>query len=132
MSVHYETTKREFVKIQTDIPVRYKFLSRTISIDSSSIYEGITSKLSGSGLLLLGRVPSFSWIPGLLMQEILVGINLLLPAADEPIKALCAVNWVEKIQKGSDKCPLGLRFEEISKEHEDMLLKFVIKAQITH
>lgn len=132
MSFHYETTKREFVRIPTDIAVRYKFLSRTIPIDSEGIYEGITSSLSGTGLLLLGRVPGFSWIPGLLMGEIHIGLNILLPAQDEPIKALCQVSWVEKIEKGSDKCPMGLRFVEISKEHQDTLLKFVIKAQITH
>jgi len=132
MSFHYETAKRDFVRIPTDIPVRYKFLSRTVPIDAEGVFEGVTSSISGTGLLLVGRVPSFSWIPGLLMQEIVLGLNMLLPAADMPIKALAAVAWVEKIQKGSDKCPMGLRFQEIAKEHQDMLLKYVIKAQIAH
>ena len=131
MSFHYETSKRDFVRIPTDIPVRYKFLSKTVSIDVESIYEGVTTQISGTGLLLLGKLPSFSWIPGLLMEEIVMGVNILLPSVDVPVKALSTVAWVEKIQKGNDKCPMGLRFKEINKEHQDVLLKYVIKAQIT-
>jgi c-di-GMP-binding flagellar brake protein YcgR len=124
MSFEYDSEKREFVRIHTDIPVRYKFLSR--------IFEGTTSNLSGSGLLLLGKIPGMSWIPGLLMSEILVGVNVLLPSLDAPIKALTRVGWIESFQKGSDKCAMGLKFKEISKENQDEILKYIIKAQITH
>lgn len=131
MSFEYETEKREFVRIHTDIPVRYKFLSRAIPVEADTIYEGTTANLSGSGLLLMGRLPGLSWIPGLLMGEILVGVNILLPMLEAPIKALCRVSWIEAFQKGSEKCALGLRFKEISKENQDEILKYIIKAQIT-
>lgn len=131
MSFEYETEKREFVRIHTDIPVRYKFLSRSIPLETEGIFEGSTANLSGSGLLLVGKIPGMSWIPGLLMGEILIGINVLLPMMDMPIKALARVSWIEAFQKGSDKCAMGLRFKEISKENQDEILKYIIKAQIT-
>jgi c-di-GMP-binding flagellar brake protein YcgR len=132
MSFQYETERREFVKVSSDIPVRYKFLSRTVPIDSEGVHEGTTSHLSAHGLLLVGKVPGLSWIPGLLMEEIVLGINVLLPSMDVPVKALARVAWVEAIKKGCDKCPMGLRFLEISKESQDELLKYVIKLQIAH
>ena len=132
MSFHYETTKRDFVRIPTDIQVRYKFLSKSSEVDSEGIYEGVTSLISGTGLLLQGKIPGYTWIPALLMGEILLGLNLMLPACERPLKALAQVNWIEKIKKGSDKCPMGLRFNEITKEDQDELLKYVIKAQINH
>src|SRR5690606_31232839 len=116
--------------VPVEIPVRYKFLSRSVDIEEEGIYEGFTNAISGSGMLLMGRLPSLSWIPALLMGEILVGLNILLPAHDEPIKALAHVAWAESIKKGTDRCPLGLRFQEVTKEHQDILLKYVIKAQI--
>ena len=131
MSIDYEIEKREFVRIQTDIPVRYKFLSRSVPLEAEGIFEGTTANLSGSGLLLVGKIPGMSWIPGLLMGEILIGVNLLLPSLGTPIKALTRVGWVEAFEKGTDKCALGLRFKEISKENEDEILKYIIKAQIT-
>jgi c-di-GMP-binding flagellar brake protein YcgR len=131
MSFEYETEKREFVRVHTDIPVRYKFLSRSIPIESEGIFEGTTANLSGSGLLLVGRIPGMSWIPGLLMGEILIGVNILLPLMDAPIKALARVAWIEAFQKGTDKCAMGLRFKEVSKENQDEILKYIIKAQIT-
>lgn len=130
MSFEYESERRDFVRIHTDIPVRYKFLSRSIPLDSEGVFEGTTSNLSGSGLLLVGKIPGMSWIPGLLMGEILIGVNILLPLLDVPVKALCRVAWIEAFSKGSEKCAMGLRFQEIAKESQDEILKYVIKAQI--
>jgi len=130
MSVEHITEKREFVRINTDIPIRYKFLSKALPLESEGIFEGHTSNLSQSGLLLVGKLPSISWIPGLLTEDILIGINLILPSIEMPIKALTRVAWVEAIPKGSDRCALGLKFKEISKGHQDEILKYIIKAQI--
>ena len=131
MSFDSESEKREFVRINTDIPIRYKFLSKSVPVEEEGIYEGTTSNLSSSGLLLVGKLPSISWIPGLLTEDILIGVNLLLPSLDLPVKALARVAWVEAIPKGSDRCSLGLRYKEISKEHQDEILKYIIKAQIS-
>jgi c-di-GMP-binding flagellar brake protein YcgR len=32
--------------------------------------------------------------------------------------------------KDSDRCAMGLKFKEISKENQDEVLKYIIKAQI--
>jgi len=130
MTYLHESEKREFIRINTDIPVRYKFLSHTVSIDGEGVFEGSTCQLSSHGILLVGKLPGLSWIPGLLMGEILLGINMLLPYMDTPLKALTRVAWIEAFEKGSDKCSLGLTFQEIAKEHQDEILKYIIKAQI--
>ncbi|MEM7260527.1 MAG: hypothetical protein AAF488_00955, partial [Planctomycetota bacterium] len=92
MSTRFElnSTRREFVRIQTDMPVRYKFLSKDVDLGTDQIFEGTTNCLSGGGLLLSGRLPSLNWIPALLMGKIHLGVNLLLPSSDDPVKALCA------------------------------------------
>ncbi len=130
MSFEYESEKREFVHIATDIPIRYKFLSKALPLDAEPICEGATANLSGSGLLLVGKIPSVSWIPALLTEDILIGINMILPSLDLPVKALTRVAWVEALQKGSERIALGLKFKEISKDHQDEILKYIIKAQI--
>lgn len=127
----FNSNKREFVQINTDIPVRYKFLSKTIELGVDEIFEGTTNCLSGGGCLLQGRIPSLNWIPALLMGKIHLGINLLLPSSDLPIKVLCGTGWIEEIPEGSDRCVLGLKFAELDKEMEDQVLKYLIKAQMT-
>ena len=122
--------RRQFVRIQTDIPVRYKFLSKTVPVEDEGIFEGTTCNLSSHGLLLVGKLPGLSWIPGLLMGEIVLGINVLLPSADQAIKALTRVSWIEAFEKGSEKCALGVKYQEISKEAQDEILRYIIKAQI--
>ncbi len=133
MSTRFElnSARREFVRIHTDIPVRYKFLSKDIDLGDDQICEGTTNCISGGGLLLQGRIPSLNWIPALLMSKIHLGLNILLPSGDEPIKALCACSWIEEIPEGSDRCTIGLRFDNIAKDKQDEILKYLIKAQMT-
>ncbi len=130
MSFEYGSARKEFVKVSTEIPVRYKFLSKAIDLNDDAIYEGTTSRISAGGFLLMGKIPSVSWIPGLLMEKIVVGVNLLLPSLPGPVKALTRVAWVEAFQEGSDRCALGLMFREISKESQDEVLKYMIRAQL--
>jgi hypothetical protein len=130
MSFEYESARREFVKVNTEISVRYKFLSKSVELGDESIYEGSTSRISGSGFLLMGRIPSVSWIPALLMEKIVIGVNILLPSLPVPVKALTRVAWLEAFPEGSDRCALGLMFKEIAKASQDEVLKYMIRAQL--
>ena len=122
--------RREFVRIPVEIPVRYKFLSREIDLGNESILEGTCSSLGGGGLILCGRIPSFNWIPALLMGKIQLGVNLLLPSVDVAVKGLCHVAWIDEIPENKDRCVVGLKFLEISKEEQDLILKYLIKSQM--
>ena len=121
----------EFTRLHTEVPIRYKFLSKTIDLGTEQIFEGTTAKLGGVGCLLTGRIPSFNWIPALLLGKIMIGVNMLLPSSDEPIKALCKVLWIEAMSEGSDRCTLGIEFVDIPKDCEDSITKYLIKTQMT-
>jgi hypothetical protein len=121
----------EFTKLPTDLSIRYKFLAKTIDLGTDQIYEGTTGKLGGGGCLLTGKVESLSWIPALLMGKILIGVNLLVPSSDYPIKALAKVLWVEAIAEGSDRVTFGVEFVDIPKDCQDQITKYLIKTQMT-
>ncbi|MFN0059513.1 MAG: PilZ domain-containing protein [Planctomycetota bacterium] len=129
--IEKSSARREFIKINTDVPVRYKFLSKDLDLGADQIFEGTTTCFSGGGLLLQGRIPSMNWIAALLMDKIQLGVNILLPSCDQPIKALCRVSWIEAIPEGSDRCSIGLDFENIEKDMQDQVLKYLIKSQMT-
>jgi c-di-GMP-binding flagellar brake protein YcgR len=129
MAERYESERREFVRIKIDVPVRYKLLSKSVDV-GTDVYEGTTGDLSGGGLLLVGRISNPAWIVGLLTQKIVVGVNILLPASADPIKALCRVAWVEAAETEGGRVALGLKFKEISRDSLDEIFKFVIKAQL--
>ncbi len=131
MPTPLDSTRCQFTKVRTDIPVRYKFFSKSIDLQNDTVYEGTTSRLSANGLLLVGKIPSLSWIPGLLVGKIVIGVNVLLPNVAVPIKALTRVAWIEAIPEGSERCTMGLTFTDIAKEHQDEILKFMIRSQIT-
>ncbi|PCJ15501.1 MAG: hypothetical protein COB10_00970 [Planctomycetota bacterium] len=122
--------RREFVRLHTEIPVRYKFLSKEVEIPEDSVFEGSTSQIGGGGLMLHGRIPSFNWIPALLMGKIHLGVNLLLPSLDQAIKGLCQVSWIEEIPENRDRCSVGLRFIDIQKEDQDQVIKYLIRSQV--
>ncbi|RME73497.1 MAG: PilZ domain-containing protein [Planctomycetota bacterium] len=124
----YETERREFARVNVDVPVRYKFLSREHPVPDE-IFEGRCANLSGGGLLLLGRVPDEGLLAPLLTHRVLVGVVLQLPTLAEPIKALCRVGWIES-HPGRERVPLGLTFREITREHQDAIFRYVIRAHL--
>ena len=124
------TTRKEFVRLHAEFPVRYKFMSKEIDIPEETVFEGITARMGGDGLLLYGKIPSFNWIPALLMGKIHIGVNLLIPSLDTAIKGLCQVAWIEEIPENKDRCSMGLRFIEIAKEDQDLVMKYLIRSQV--
>ncbi|MBI4833531.1 MAG: PilZ domain-containing protein [Planctomycetes bacterium] len=131
MSGAYESERREFVRVKTEILVRYKFLC-TYKEDKifEEIHQGYTSNLSGGGILLKGPVPDFNWIPDLLMQKTVIGVNMMLPTEQEPLKALTRVAWIEAIDEKTHTCILGLKFKEITREDQDKIFKYIIRSQM--
>ena len=130
MSVKISSGRKDFARLPMDIPVRYKFLCKVMELDCDQVFEGTTRNLSGEGCLMIGKIPSMSWIPGLLMKKILIGANVLLPSIDIPIKALARLSWIEELTEGSDRCVMGLRFDEITKENQDDIMKYIIKSNM--
>ena len=129
--MQHDTGKRDFVKVSVGIPVRYKFLSKTIQVTNMDANEGITSNLSGMGLVVLTKVPPPDLLAPLLTHEVLLGVNIFLPSTESPIKALAAVSWIECVQESIEKCAIGLKFVDAKKEDQDRILRYVIKSQIT-
>ncbi|HOX06709.1 MAG TPA: PilZ domain-containing protein [Planctomycetota bacterium] len=130
ISRSFDPERREFVRVRADLPVKYKFLSQDQTLVTDEVFDGTTSNISGAGILLVGQMPNSDWITGLLMERIVVGINLFLPGEAEPVKALTRTAWIEAIDERSQRCSMGLRFREITKDHLDRLFKFVIRAQM--
>jgi c-di-GMP-binding flagellar brake protein YcgR len=128
MTERYESERREFVRIRVDVPVRYKFLSKAVPVPEE-VYEGTTGDLGGGGLLLVGRVPDDALIVHMLTQKVVLGVNLLVPASQEPVKALCRVAWLEAAE-AAGRVAMGLKFKEISRDSLDEIFRFVIKAQL--
>lgn len=131
MDQPYEQERREFVRVKLEVPVRYKFLAKErIEPELDHVYEGTTWNISGGGLLLAGRIPVFTWLPDLLLSKILIGVNILLPGTDTPIKALARVAWIETIDEGTKRCGIGLKFREITTADRDQIFQFVIRSQM--
>jgi c-di-GMP-binding flagellar brake protein YcgR len=131
MAVQHDTEKRDFVKVSVGIPVRYKFLSKTIQVTDMDAREGITSNLSGMGLVMLTRLPPSDLLAPLLTHAALLGVNIFLPSTESPIKALATISWIECVEESTEKCAIGLKFVDAKKEDQDKILRYVIKSQIT-
>jgi len=126
----YDLERREFIRVRTELPVKYKFLSHDQKFAAEEVLDGSTTNLSGGGLLLVGVIPNTDWITGLLMERIVVGVNIFLPSDPEPVKALTRAAWVEALDERAHRCSMGLKFKEVTKEHLDKIFKFVIRAQM--
>lgn len=131
MALPYDQEKREFVRVRLGIPVRYKFICEHIK-DSAidKIYKGTSNNISASGLLLTGEIPDFNWIPDMLLQKIVIGLNLVLPNEENMIKTLARVAWIGSLEEKMHQGQMGLKFKELTSEDKDCIMRFVIRSQL--
>ncbi|MFH1227224.1 MAG: PilZ domain-containing protein [Planctomycetota bacterium] len=131
MPSFFDQDRREYIRVNIDISVRYKFLAKHIKDQKiEDIYQGITNNVSGGGILLVGVVPDIGWLSDLLMQRIVIGINFALPGDQEIIKALTRVSWIDAMGENSKQCQMGLKFKEITSQDRDKIFKFIIRSQL--
>lgn len=106
--------RKEFALLREVLPVRYKFLSKRLGGPiRDEIFEGTSSDLNTVGMRLEGRIPDLSWTVDLLTRQIYLGVNILLPGSDEPIKALARVLWVEAWSSELVPTGIGLKFRDM-------------------
>lgn len=131
MTPFYEQERREFIRIKATLTVRYKFLCKHLTDPKlEEIYQAITNNISAGGMLLEGPVPNLGWLPDLLLQKMVIGINVMLPTESEPVKALTRVAWVDSVNEVTRQCKLGLKFKEITSQDSDKIMRFIIRAQL--
>lgn len=127
---YYERERREYVRVRAEVSVRYRYLSHDPAFPTSDSYAGVTTDLSGGGLLLSAKVPQADWIPGLLTERIFLGVEIDLPGQSEPVRALTRAAWVEPIDSATGECQMGLRFKEITRSDLDRVFRFVIGTEM--
>jgi len=126
MSEKARQEQRKFVRVESSLPVRYKFISSNPDFSDDRVHEGRTDNIGAGGLLLAGQVPGVEWITELLMEKVLLAVTIDL--AGSKVKAIARVAWLEAIDQNTEVCQLGLTFKEITGENHDRILDFVIKA----
>lgn len=131
MTASFEYERRKFIRLPIAVPVRYKFLSREITGEAmDEIHEGVSQNIGAGGLLLRGKLPDPQWLSKLLTKRMFVGINLLLPNSERPIKALCRVIWSSAVEGEQGVVVMGLEFQEITHKDQDTITQYIIKAQM--
>ena len=127
---YYEKERRGFVRVSTEVAVRYRFLSHDPAFEATEGHEGVTRDLSGGGLLLEVKVGDPDWIPGLLTERVFFGVEIDLPGEAEPVRALTRAAWVQSAKGEEKSCLVGLRFKEITRADLDRIFDFVIKKKL--
>ena len=121
--------RRRYVRVDAEVPVRYKFFSQEDDLALGEEFEGKTKNVSAGGILLTVRIPNMDWITSLLRQKMYLGIKLELPDR-EPVRTLARVAWVGSMDEETQTCALGLSFKEITKADQDKLFEYIIASRM--
>jgi c-di-GMP-binding flagellar brake protein YcgR len=112
---HLGEERRRYPRLELSLPVRYKNLRKSGEVPAGSLSRDI----SAGGVCFKSR----EFIS--LACRLVVEINL--PSAEKPIKAISKVAWIRKIPTG-DNYELGNQFLEITKDDKNRILEFVNKT----
>ena len=107
--------KRRFERIDSNLPLRYKNIkTATVPMGSltKDISEGGVSFKTGEFISLACRLV----------------VEITLPTAQRPIKAISKVAWIRKLSSG-EQYELGNQFLEISKEDRSIITDYVSRLK---
>ena len=90
----------------------------------------MSQNVGAGGLLLRGKLPDPAWLSKLLTRRMYIGINIMLPNAERPVKALARVIWSSSVQDDQGHVVMGLEFQEITNKDQDLLTQYIIRAQM--
>ncbi|MHC4548906.1 MAG: PilZ domain-containing protein [Planctomycetota bacterium] len=131
MTASFDFERRQFIRLPLAVPVRYKFLSREMrGEDMDTVHEGISQNIGAGGLLLRGKLPDSSWLSKLLTRKMYIGVNVMLPNYERPVKALTRVIWASSVQSETGLLVMGLEFQEITNKDRDLITQYIIRAQM--
>ena len=106
------TEKRQSPRVKASIPVRYKVLREgTEAMGTGSICD-----ISEGGFRLMAK--------DILSTAGRLIVELDIPAAAEPIKAVSQVAWIQQA-KGNGQCHVGSRFMEITERDRELITRYV-------
>ena len=127
-----EPDKRSFIRISQTLQVRYKFVSSTKKDKAlTQSYSGDTRNISGSGILLVGKLPDPAWVEELLGKRMSLAVSIRLPGVGGPVNAVARAAWINvDMEKKPIECEMGLEFREITQVDEQRLLEFIIASLI--
>ncbi len=122
-----ESDRRDYPRLKRTLPLRFKFLSSSIQDPAlDRVSDGATHNISLGGMLLVGPIPKLDWLKDLLIGRISVGVNLLLPNHETPVKVLTRVAWIEAVDQDAISMRMGLRIIDIPSEQRKTLSDFLL------
>ncbi len=120
----------EVVHVQSEVTVRYKFLAKDRQdAGMDLVHETTTKQISKQGMIASLRIPNPEWIVLLLQKKMILGINLLLPNCEKPLKAVGEVAFLEAFDGSGETTLGGIRFKEMKSDDREEIFRFLIRAQ---
>ena len=111
--------KRRHTRVESNLPVQYRNLKKMGELPAGSL----SKNLSEGGVCFNSN--QFISLACRLVLEI------SLPTAEKPIKAISKVAWIRKIPS-SDQYELGNQFLEMTRDDKAHIVKFVNEVLNTH
>ena len=108
-----DTEKRQYPRVETQIPVRYRKQSDAAETLS---FGSLTGDVSAGGLMF--RTKEF------LASSCNLILELDIPSLTRPIRATSKVTWIKNADTGEDY-EVGNQFMEITKKDQELISQYV-------
>lgn len=126
-----ESERRRYIRLEPKQPVsvRFKVVEESRSRKVAAADQAKTRSVSAGGMFLEIPFLKPEMLAGLLKGTHLLSLQIDIPDASHPIKALARVVWVEAEKEvKSDKYGVGVSFLGIREEDRDKIMNYVIDS----
>ena len=126
---YLESERRRYIRLEPKEPVsvRFKVVEESRGSKVAATDQAKTRSMSAGGMFLEIPLLKPEMLEGLLKGTHLLFLEIDIPDAPHPIKALARVIWVEGEKgKKSDRYGVGVSFLSIKEDDRDKIMNYVI------
>ncbi len=125
MNIEKEQNRRKFLRLDSVLPVQFRFLSFDQSKALSEWFQGFTHNLSAGGLLLdIHNIPS-NFLVLLKEKDITISLRINIPIRNIDIEAIATVAWLQPSATNINNYSLGVNYISIKPASRSKLMRFV-------
>jgi len=115
---------RKYIRLDTVFPVQFRLESPDKKQSFSTWLQGFTNNIGQGGICLaVNEIPA-DLLKLIKEKKVKLSIEVEVPLLKKPIGAFACVVWAKEIPGLSNRCLIGLSYEQINRLENNMLMRY--------
>lgn len=117
--------QRKFIRLDSVLPVQFRLISLDGQTNVSPWQQGFTNNICRSGIALAVNNLNPELAEKIKQKQVKLSLDIEIPLTRKIANAKASIIWVQQQESGPNNYLMGLVYEAINSEYNNMIMRFV-------